>query len=139
MAEKQDIKTFYESTKPTSKNIDILFNDIYHNNVANTKQGFVESSNKAFAMLAHLKAYTFDIDETYRIKNMYSSHDFIAIQGILTKLQIAKKSPAKVNLDINPSAVPMIQRYMKIFEAYEKQNGLTNPYVKKLGKEPGDN
>ena len=130
MAEKMDLKTFYAATQPTSKNIDILFNEIYHNNKASTKEGFWDAANRAFAMLAHLRAYTFDIDETYRIKNMYSSHDFICLQGILTKLKIAEKLPSKVQMDLNPSAVPMIQRYIKMFEAYEQQNGIVNPYVK---------
>lgn len=130
MTEKQDIKTFYESTKPTSQNLKDLFDNIFTHEVTNTKQGFVESSNKTFAMLAHLKAYTFDIDETSRIKQLYSLSDFTKLQGILFKLQIARKSSNPLKFDFDPSAVPMIQRYMKIFESYEKQNGLTNPYVK---------
>ena len=130
MAEKMDLKTFYESTKPTSQNLKILFDDIFVHDIANTKQGFMESSNKAFAILAHLKAYTFNYDETTRIKRLYSLSDFTKLQGILLKLQIAKKSSNPLEFDFNPSAVPMIQRYIKMFEAYEQQNGIVNPYVK---------
>ena len=68
MAEKMDLKTFYAATQPTSKNIDILFNEIYHNNKASTKEGFLDAANRAFAMLAHLRAYTFDIDELKEIR-----------------------------------------------------------------------
>lgn len=130
MAEEMDLKTFYAATQPTSKNLEILFDDIYVHKKASTKEGFLDVTNRAFAMLAHLRAYTFDIDETYCIKKMYSPHDFICLQGILTKLKIAEKLPSKVNMDLNPSAVPMIQRYIKIFEAYEQQNGIKNPYIK---------
>ena len=129
MAEKMDLKTFYESTKPTSQNIDTLFYDIYRNNATSTKQGFVDSSNKAFAMLAHLKAYTFDLDETNRLKQLFSLNDYTHLKGILAKLQIAKTVTGQLNLVINPTAVPMIQRYIKIFEAYEQQNGIKNPYI----------
>ena len=130
MAEKMDLKTFYESTKPTSQNIDGLFYDIYRNDVTSTKQGFIAASNQAFGMLAHLKAYTFDLEETNRIKRFFSLDEYTHFRGILARLQIAKSVTGQLNLVINPSVVPMIQRYIKMFEAYEQQNGIVNPYVK---------
>ena len=129
MEEKLDLKAFYESTRPTSQNIDALFNDIFFNKVTHTKQGFIAASNRAFGMLAHLKAYTFDLEETHRLKRLYSIKDYPHLENIISQLQIAKKVNGQVNFAINPSAVPMIQRYIKIFEAYEQQNGIKNPYI----------
>ena len=129
MEEKLDLKAFYEATQPTSKNLKILFDDIFVHEKESTKEGFLDAANRAFAMLAHLKAYTFDIAETSRIKSLYSLSDFTKLQGILLKLQIAKKHSSPLDFAFNPSAVPMIQRYIKIFEAYEQQNGIKNPYI----------
>lgn len=127
MAEKPDLKNFYESTQPLP---DSILN-FYHaaSQRITSKETFVNLSNIGFAMLAHLKADSFENLERHSSLKHYS-----LLSKSCKNLKIITDQKT-----INPTAVPMIQRYMKIFEAYEKQNGLTNPYVKKLGKEPGDN
>lgn len=75
-------------------------------------------------MLAHLRAYTSDVEETNRIKRLYSFNDDSHLKGILAGLQIAQYVPGQLKLVFNPPAVPMVKRYIQIFEAYEKQNGL---------------
>ena len=127
MPEKPDLKNFYESTQPLPDSI-LIFSQSASKRIT-SKETFVNLSNIGFAMLAHLKADSFENLEKHKsLKNYYLLTESCKNLKIITDQKT-----------INPTAVPMIQRYMKIFEAYEKQNGLTNPYVKKEGKEPGDN
>ena len=47
---------------------------------------------------------------------------------------LAPKGDSDITLNygiLNPTVVPMIQRYRKIFDAYEQQNGLTPFYLQK--------
>ena len=71
-------------------------------------------------MLAHLKADSFDKLEKHK-----SMKNYFLLSESCKNLKIITESKT-----INPTAVPMIQRYMKIFEAYEQQNGIENPFVK---------
>ena len=68
----------------------------------------------------------FDI---YEIKTKYkpnvSTHALSTFSLALQKIKVLN-----ADFSFNPTAVPMIQRYMKIFEAYEQQNGIENPFVK---------
>ena len=70
-------------------------------------------------MLAHLKVDSFEKLEAYKSMKYYSRlYDSCKYLKIITEQKT-----------INPTAVPMIHRYMKIFEAYEKQNGIENPFA----------
>ena len=117
MAE-MNLKAFYESTQPFP---DAILN-FYHvaSKRITEKEVFVHLSNIGFAMLAHLKADSFENFEKCESIKHYS-----LLVKSCKNLHIITEAKT-----INPTAVPMIQKYMKVFEVYEQQNGIENPFVK---------
>ena len=107
-----DLKAFYDLTLPTIENIRRLFNGTSF--VSFTKQELLDFSNQTFGMLAHLR-----IDSTEKLWEAKNVEGYHSLKMICKNLRILNE-----NGILNSSAIPMIQRYMKIFDAYEKQNGL---------------
>ncbi len=117
MAE-MNLKAFYESTQPFPEAI-LNFSHAASKRITE-KAVFVNLSNIGFAMLAHLRADSFEKLEIHKsIKHYFQLFHACKDLHIITEQKT-----------INPTAVPMIQRYIKIFEAYEQQNGIENPFVK---------
>ena len=117
MAE-MNLKAFYESTQPFPDAI-LIFSMSASKRITENAV-FVHLSNIGFAMLAHLKADSFEKLEEYKSMKNYS-----LLSDACKNLHIITEQKT-----INPTAVPMIQKYMKVFEAYEQQNGIENPFVK---------
>lgn len=136
MAENIDIKTFYDSTFPTEKNLTEFSNQLKLNTTF-TKETFLKTTNTAFAILGHFS--NLDVSTPFDIAKIKSKYKPNVSTHALSTFSLALQKVKILNADFsfNPTAVPMIQRYDKIFSAYEKQNGITNPFA--VGKEPGDN
>ena len=134
-----DFKKFYEETMPTMKNIEELFQITKYDSNMNDKHIFRDASNKAFGMLAHLN---FNADETKEIAVYFTPFFYNSLVYSLNRLHIAKSLIQREidftdeiqNSAFNPTAIPMIQRYRKMFDAYEKEHGLTPFYLQKKSK-----
>ena len=128
-----DFKKFYEETIPNEKNVHDLFINVMLNEKSNDKNLFLANSNKAFAMLAHLnymeKEEVCDF-KPYPILNLDEGN---MLTSLLSDLKIIKLKKGHC-FQMNPTAIPMIQRYRKMFDVYEKEHGLTPFYLQKKSK-----
>lgn len=116
MAE-MNLKAFYESTQPFPEAI-LNFSHVARKRITE-KEVFVHLSNIGFAMLAHLKA-----DSIENLEKCESIKYYFILVRSCKALHIITEQRT-----INPTAVPMIQKYMKVFEVYEQQNGIKNPFA----------
>ena len=127
MAEKMDFRKFYEDTKPSKELIDIL-DSMSKRKAFLSKEKTVEIANKTFGMLAHLRITNNDTfaELAIRLPQMgISDRDYLhKTYDVLQNLKISQ------SVFLNPTALPTIQRYAELFDAYEKQNGIENPLSK---------
>ena len=124
-----DLKIFYTATFPTEETLTGFSNQLKLNTTF-TKESFLQTTNTAFAIMGHFSDFDFSKPfDIYEIKTKYkpnvSTHALSTFSLALQKIKVLN-----ADFSFNPTAVPMIQRYMKIFEAYEQQNGIENPFVK---------
>ena len=127
MAE-MDLKIFYTATFPTEENLTGFANQLKLNTTF-TKESFLKITNTAFAIMGHFSDFDFSKPfDIYEIKNQYkpnvSTHALSTFSLALQKIKILN-----TDFSFNPTAIPMIQRYDKIFSVYEKQNGIENPFA----------
>jgi len=138
MAEKLDLKKFYEDTKLSPEHIHLL-NIRTQSLTLKDKNYKITTANTAFGMLAHLNI-TSNSETPYIESRLFQSgidsyKDRSWFFRSLSKLNIYDYD----NYTLNPTAITMIQRYRSAFDKYEAQLGIQNPFTKKSGKEPGDN
>lgn len=136
MAEKLDLKKFYEDTKITTEHLQILN---LHSQLldANDKSFRIATANTAFGMLAHLNITS--NSETPYINTRLSKSGIDSSKTQSSFILALKDLNIYSNYKLNPTAITMIQRYRSAFDKYEAQLGIQNPFTKKSGKEPGDN
>ena len=130
MADTPDFKKFYEETIPNEKNLQDLYSITKKNEFLHNKQLFLSTSNLAFAMLAHFNIKPTDEYEYDTIGRYLTEEEDSIFSYSLARLKI--KAPTKITdikAPFNPTAIPMIQRYRKMFDAYEKEHGLTPFYL----------
>ena len=140
MADVPDFKKFYEESIPSKKNVHDFCFSVLLNKKPKDKNLFLANSNKAFAMLAHLNFDSLDFSNqtevNYKLNycfplSLYEQED---LRMILMLLNIIEPIPNSKNYLFNPTAIPMIQRCRKMFDAYEKEHGLTPFYLQKKSK-----
>ena len=129
MAEQTDLKQLYTSTFPTEERLNAFSRHLKLNKTF-TRATFLETTNRAFAILGHFPDLDFskpfdayDITLKYRTNIPNSALEELAYA--LQKLKILNE-----DFLFNQTAIPMIQRYEKIFTAYEQQNGIENPLIR---------
>ena len=129
-----DFKKFYEETIPNEKNIDSLFRISKQKGIIDDKIRFLSATNLAFGMLAHLNIDSSEklADLEYNKAIKYSK--YLSILNSLRLLKIVKSTHNLAINTLNPTAIPMIQRCRKMFDAYEKEDSLTPFYLQKKSK-----
>jgi|GEM_PF-4236059 len=134
MVDTADFKKFYEETIPNEKNIDSLFRISKQKGIIDDKIRFLSATNLAFGMLAHLNIDSSEklADLEYNKAIKYSK--YLSILNSLRLLKIVKSTHNLAINTLNPTAIPMIQRCRKMFDAYEKEHGLTPFYLQKKSK-----
>ena len=83
-------------------------------------------------MLAHLRISSSSdithLKSKFRQLNISGAQPFINFYNALRNLGIS------VDFNLNPTAVPIIKKYISIFENYEKKNGIQNPLLQREQK-----
>ena len=139
MAEKLKLEEFYEETIPTAQSVEEIYNASRLESSFTNKDEFIFYTNKLFGMLAHLKVTSLTAENLPKLAPLIVVDSYSDFMLALIQFKIAKSVPNSDDYSLNPSAIPMIQKYIKIFDVYEKQNGIVNPYTRKSSKEPLDN
>ena len=119
MENKPTLKEFYESTIPNEERVSAFYSatlKLYKN-----KKSFFELSNTAFAFLAHLR-----VRSTKEFAAHYEKPFYLDLYSGCENLEIML---ANEQGRLNETAIPIIEKYIHMFEAYEKQNGIKNPFI----------
>jgi len=126
MAEKMELKEFYEATFPTEDSLLDFYKKIKLTK-SFAREAFLETTNTAFAILGHFSG--FDFSQPFSRDVIFKKYALLVSIPTLERFTEALQKLKILDADwhFNPSVIPMIQRYDKIFSEYEKQNGLTNP------------
>lgn len=123
MAE-SNLKELYEASLPTAEHIDEIFDILKEGNLMADRAKFVTTSNRVFGMLAHLKVETMEQSEQERLMPIMEMGKYQTFLAILGMLRITAPNACCTGAGITPSATPIIQRYIEVFEIYEKENGM---------------
>lgn len=121
MENKPTLKEFYESTIPNEERVGAFYLatlKLYKN-----KKSFFELSNTASAFLAHLRVRSFQEFTSHSDKPF-----FLELLSGCQNLGIILNHLNKTT-PLNETAIPIIEKYIHMFEAYEKQNGIKNPFI----------
>ena len=128
MAEKLDLRQFYEDTKITEDHIHLL--KLHSQLTDNSEKAFkIATANTAFGMLAHLNI-TSNEETPFIGSRLFKSgiqefKDRSAFMYAIENLGIYD------NFKLAPMAIIMIQRYRAAFDKYEAMLGIQNPFTKK--------
>ena len=128
MAEKLDLKKFYEDTKITTEHVQIF---ILHSTLrkSNDKSFRMATVNTAFGMLAHLNITS--NSETSFIKTRLSKAGVDSSETQAKFIMALRDLKILSTYYLNPTAITMIQRYRSVFDKYEAKLGIQNPFTKK--------
>ena len=149
-----DLKTFYAAVKPTAQAIEELnFNSQKFRAGLIDQKTFMDYANTAFGMMAHWNLVSTEalitfVDQSAKLRVSFDDyarfcvarHNFNIIVGTHPFYLSAFSNDSEhyrnptlcKSVKLNPSAVPVIQRYRTMFDQYETQNGFTPLYKTKF-------
>ena len=124
-----DLKEFYFHTIPNHENIERLYESSKDPATFNDKSKFMTFSNGCFGMLAHFNLLsTFSHKDRDLWEKRIDAEDFRDFRATLTYFKVLSYDRDSNEYLFNPKVTPLIERYRKIFDAFEQQNGLTSFY-----------
>jgi len=126
MAGQFSLKEFYAATMPNHGNITRLYQTSREDATFQNKGRFTTFSNELFGMLAHMNLTSFTRNDRSEWRSTMLDDDLDHLCKMLARSSIIK--PNRDDFVFNPSVTPLVQRYRKLFDEYERQNGLTAFY-----------
>ena len=125
MARSDKIKEFYENSTPTAEHIAEL------EGMLEDRDHYINLVNRVFGMLAHLGVSSYEEADRAWLQQALGQELYERFYGILRYANMVGYKEDEDLYAFNGGAVAMIEGNRKRFEAYEQENGLTNPWARK--------